>query len=101
MVAGFYTWACILTDAALSTIPAGLYLLFERVVLRGNTAIMGARSAKSRPPNWSRQYADQAGSVWVFVLLAVEAIKTYKANPYFRYGSPTRDVFTAKLTTSW
>ncbi len=35
--------AFVLTDAALSTIPAGLYLLFEKVVLRGNTAIMGAR----------------------------------------------------------
>ena len=28
---------------ALSTIPAGAYLLIERVILRGNTAVMGAR----------------------------------------------------------
>lgn len=44
-------WRTVLTDAALSTIPAGLYLLFERLVLRGNTAIMGARCANLRPPD--------------------------------------------------
>lgn len=27
------------------------------------------------------------GSVWVFLLLAVEAMKTHKANPFFRYGA--------------
>lgn len=27
-------------------------------------------------------------SVWVFVLLAIEAMKTYKANPYFRFARP-------------
>ncbi|KZF22980.1 hypothetical protein L228DRAFT_247412 [Xylona heveae TC161] len=51
----------------LSTFPAGLYLLIERVILRGNNAVEGA-------------------SVWVFVLLAAEAIKTYKTNPHFSIG---------------
>ncbi|MCJ1477044.1 hypothetical protein MMC13_005715 [Lambiella insularis] len=48
----------------LSTLPAGLYLLVERGVLRGNTAVQGA-------------------SVWVFVLLGIEAMKAYRSNPYF------------------
>ncbi|KAK2802135.1 hypothetical protein FQN50_007499 [Emmonsiellopsis sp. PD_5] len=48
----------------LSTLPAGLYLLIEKVILRGNTAVLGA-------------------SVWVFLLLGIEAIKTFQANPHF------------------
>jgi glycosylphosphatidylinositol transamidase len=27
----------------LATLPAGLYLLFEKVIFRGHTAVMGAR----------------------------------------------------------
>ncbi|KAL9631521.1 MAG: hypothetical protein Q9164_005845 [Protoblastenia rupestris] len=52
----------------LSTLPAAAYLLIERVILRGNTAVMGA-------------------SVWVFVILGVEAIKAFRANPYFAIGT--------------
>jgi len=51
----------------LATLPAALYLLIEHVILRGNAAVMGA-------------------SVWVFLLLAVESIKTYKTNPHFELG---------------
>ncbi|KAL2751935.1 hypothetical protein ACRALDRAFT_1066384 [Sodiomyces alcalophilus JCM 7366] len=47
----------------LTTIPAVLYIVLEVFVLRGNTAVMGA-------------------SVWVFLLLGVEAIRTFKSNPY-------------------
>ncbi|KAL8679755.1 MAG: hypothetical protein Q9186_003971 [Xanthomendoza sp. 1 TL-2023] len=57
----------------LSTLPAAMYLLIERGVLRQNTAILGA-------------------SIWVFVLLGVEGIKAYKANPHFAistYRIPT------------
>ncbi|KAL8953004.1 MAG: hypothetical protein Q9222_001119 [Ikaeria aurantiellina] len=57
----------------LSTLPAAGYLLVERGVLRKNTAILGA-------------------SIWVFVLLGVEGIKTFKANPYLAistYQIPT------------
>lgn len=48
----------------LATIPAALYILVDMVVLRDNTPVLGA-------------------SIWVFLLLGVEAIKTYRANPYF------------------
>ncbi len=48
------------------------------------------RGETQRPPNRLQPQADQSGSVWVFVLLAVEAIKTYKTNPYFRYPGPHR-----------
>ncbi|KAL9603674.1 MAG: hypothetical protein Q9219_000993 [cf. Caloplaca sp. 3 TL-2023] len=57
----------------LSTLPAAGYLLIERGILRQNTAVLGA-------------------SIWVFVLLGAEGIKTYKANPYFSistYRIPT------------
>ncbi|KAL9586702.1 MAG: hypothetical protein Q9212_000710 [Teloschistes hypoglaucus] len=57
----------------LSTLPAAGYLLIERGLFRQNTALLGA-------------------SIWVFVLLGVEGIKTYKANPHFAistYRIPT------------
>ncbi|KAK5957618.1 Glycosyl phosphatidyl inositol protein transamidase complex subunit [Knufia fluminis] len=52
----------------LSTIPAGVYIVIEKFVLRGNTAVLGS-------------------SVWVFLLLGVEAIKTFRANPYLEIAS--------------
>ncbi|KAI9888704.1 MAG: putative rhomboid protease [Vezdaea aestivalis] len=51
----------------LSTFPAGLYLLFERGLWRGNTAIMGA-------------------SIWVFVLLGIEAMKAFRTTPSLSIG---------------
>ncbi|QBZ60612.1 hypothetical protein PoMZ_07554 [Pyricularia oryzae] len=46
-----------------STIPAIAYVLIERGILRANNTVMGA-------------------SIWVFLLLGMEAIRTYKTNPY-------------------
>ncbi|KAL8840236.1 MAG: hypothetical protein Q9170_001443 [Blastenia crenularia] len=57
----------------LSTLPAAGYLLIERGILRQNTPVLGA-------------------SLWVFVLLGSEGIKTFKSNPYFSistYRIPT------------
>ncbi|KXH52285.1 rhomboid family protein [Colletotrichum nymphaeae SA-01] len=57
----------------LSTIPAILYTLIERFLFKGNTEVMGA-------------------SVWVFLLLGIEAIRTYKTNPHLTiatYSIPT------------
>ncbi|KAL4977456.1 Gaa1-like protein [Aspergillus desertorum] len=48
----------------LSTFPAGLYVLIEKFVLHGNNSVVGS-------------------SVWVFLLLGSEAIRTFKSNPYF------------------
>ncbi|KAI4121518.1 MAG: hypothetical protein LQ338_006315 [Usnochroma carphineum] len=48
----------------LSTLPAAGYLLVERGIFRQNAPILGV-------------------SIWVFVLLGVEGIKTFKSNPYF------------------
>ncbi|EKG10630.1 hypothetical protein MPH_12262 [Macrophomina phaseolina MS6] len=50
-----------------ATLPGLLYIAVERGLLRGNTAVQGA-------------------SVWVFLLLAAEAMKTHKANPFFSIG---------------
>jgi membrane associated rhomboid family serine protease len=50
------------------TIPAVLYLFVEKYIFWGSTAIMGA-------------------SIWVFLLLGVEAIQTFRANPKFNIGS--------------
>jgi hypothetical protein len=54
-------------------LPGGLYTLIERFILRNNSAAIGA-------------------SVWVFLLLCVEAVKTYRQNPAFTisdYSIPT------------
>ncbi|KAG9616754.1 rhomboid protein 2, partial [Aureobasidium melanogenum] len=48
-------------------LPGGSYTLIERFIFRSNTAVMGA-------------------SIWVFLLLAAESIKTYKQNPNFALG---------------
>ena len=68
---------------ALSTLPAGAYLLIERGILRGNTAIMGARLARLSYMGVEKSSTHLVYSVWVFVLLGAEAIKAFKANPYF------------------
>ncbi|ETI25033.1 hypothetical protein G647_04403 [Cladophialophora carrionii CBS 160.54] len=51
----------------LGQIPAVIYLVLDGVILRDNTPVLGA-------------------SIWVFLLLASEAIKTYKANPHLEIG---------------
>ncbi|ORY60719.1 Gaa1-like protein [Pseudomassariella vexata] len=62
----------------LSTIPALLYIFVERAVLRGNTAVMGA-------------------SMWVFLLLGMEAIRTYKSNPHLVIGTHHVPTWTTPL----
>ncbi|KAK3486523.1 rhomboid protein 2 [Neurospora hispaniola] len=56
-----------------ATIPGLIYVFIERFILHANTPVMGA-------------------SMWVFLLLGMEAIRTYKTNPYFTistYNIPT------------
>ncbi|KFZ22657.1 hypothetical protein V502_02859 [Pseudogymnoascus sp. VKM F-4520 (FW-2644)] len=62
----------------LSTIPAIIYVVLERGVLRGNTAVLGA-------------------SLWVFLLLGMEAIKTYRTNPHFKVGTVQVPTWTTPL----
>lgn len=57
----------VLFTGPFGTLPGGIYVLIERGILRSNTAVQGA-------------------SIWVFLLLANEAMKTYKANPHFSIG---------------
>jgi len=52
----------------LATLPAALYILVDMIILRDNTPILGA-------------------SIWVFLLLGVEAVKTYRSNPYLDISS--------------
>lgn len=52
----------------LTTIPGVLYVVIERLILRGNNPVVGA-------------------SVWVFLLLGMEAIRTYKTNPHLVIGT--------------
>ncbi|KAI9680755.1 MAG: putative rhomboid protease [Caeruleum heppii] len=56
-----------LVSGPLLTLPAGLYVVIEKYVLRGNSAILGA-------------------SVLVFELLGMEAMKTYKVHPHLSLG---------------
>ncbi|GFN18475.1 GPI-anchor transamidase subunit GAA1 [Aspergillus tubingensis] len=62
----------------LSTLPAGIYILIERFVLHRNTAVVGS-------------------SIWVFLLLGSEAIRTFKSNPYFSLGSTKIPTWTSPL----
>ncbi|KAK4194982.1 rhomboid protein 2 [Triangularia verruculosa] len=62
----------------LTTIPALLYVGVEKFVFGGNVAVMGA-------------------SMWVFLLLAVEAIKTYKVNPRFVIGTYSIPTWTTPI----
>jgi membrane associated rhomboid family serine protease len=57
----------ILFSGPFGLLPGGIYTLLERFIFRLNGAAVGA-------------------SVWVFLLLSSEAIKTYKVNPYFAIG---------------
>ncbi|KIV96354.1 hypothetical protein PV10_00235 [Exophiala mesophila] len=69
----------------LGQIPAALYLLLDYVVLRDNTPVLGA-------------------SIWVFLLLASESIKTYRANPYLEIAGqkiPTWITPLALLLVIW
>ncbi|KAF4512162.1 hypothetical protein G6O67_001336 [Ophiocordyceps sinensis] len=57
----------------LTTLPAILYLVIERGLFRSNNTVVGA-------------------SVWVFLLLGMEAIRTYRSNPHLviaTYHIPT------------
>ncbi|RAL03794.1 Gaa1-domain-containing protein [Aspergillus ibericus CBS 121593] len=62
----------------LSTLPAGLYILVEKFLLHRNTAVVGS-------------------SVWVFLLLGSEAIRTFKSNPYFSLGTTKIPTWTSPL----
>ncbi|KAJ5253460.1 hypothetical protein N7505_012123 [Penicillium chrysogenum] len=62
----------------LSTFPAGLYILFERFILHRNTSVVGA-------------------SIWVFLLLGSEAIKTYRSHPNFSLGPYKIPTWTSPL----
>ncbi|KAH9862104.1 hypothetical protein IAQ61_010306 [Plenodomus lingam] len=57
----------VLFTGPFGTIPGGVYTLLEKFVLRSNTIVMGA-------------------SIWVFLLLSAEVMKTQKTNPYFSVG---------------
>lgn len=57
----------ILFTGPFGLLPGGMYTLLERFIFRLNGAAVGA-------------------SVWVFLLLCNEAIKTYRQNPYFELG---------------
>lgn len=42
---GYERWADGIPLPALSTFPAALYLLIEKVIIRGNTPVLGSRWA--------------------------------------------------------
>lgn len=67
---------------AFSTFPAFLYVLTQLFVLHHPTsAVSGA-------------------SVWVFLLLAVEAMRTHRTNPYFAIGPYNIPTWTTPLITA-
>ncbi|KAF2087200.1 hypothetical protein K490DRAFT_42718 [Saccharata proteae CBS 121410] len=68
----------VLFTGPFATLPGLIYIVIERGLLRGNTAVQGA-------------------SVWVFLLLAIEAMKTFKANPYFSIGPYSLPTWTTPL----
>ncbi|KAL0936694.1 rhomboid protein 2 [Colletotrichum truncatum] len=62
----------------LSTIPAVTYVLIERFLFKGNVAVLGA-------------------SIWVFLLLGMEAIRTYKTNPHLTIATHSIPTWTTPL----
>ncbi|KAH8701695.1 Gaa1-like protein [Talaromyces proteolyticus] len=66
----------------LSTFPGGLYILVEKFILHSNTAVVGA-------------------SVWVFLLLGSEAIRTFRANPYLQLSGIKIPTWTTPLFVSF
>ncbi|KAJ0420192.1 Gaa1-like protein [Aspergillus carlsbadensis] len=70
--------AIALFTGPLSTLPAGIYLVIEKFILHSNTAVAGA-------------------SVWVFLLLGSESIRTFKSNPYFSLGNYKIPTWTSPL----
>lgn len=70
----------------MSTIPALLYTFIERGILGMNTAVLGARYGLLCKKLESL-CANKENSIWVFTLIAMEAVKTYKSNPYFMLGT--------------
>ncbi|KAI0002371.1 Gaa1-like protein [Xylariaceae sp. FL0662B] len=61
-----------------STVPAFLYILIEKAILGMNTSVVGA-------------------SIWVFLLLGMEAIRTYKTNPHLVIGTHHIPTWTTPL----
>ncbi|CAL5874401.1 uncharacterized protein PFLUO_LOCUS8697 [Penicillium psychrofluorescens] len=62
----------------LSTFPAGLYILGEKFILHRNTPVVGS-------------------SIWVFLLLGSESIRTFKSNPHFSLGPYKIPTWTSPL----
>ncbi|KAI5298157.1 putative rhomboid protease [Ascosphaera atra] len=62
----------------LSTIPAGLYLLVDSFIMHRDDGVVGA-------------------SVWVFLLFASEALRTYNSNPHFALGPYRIPTWTSPL----
>lgn len=81
--------------AALTTLPAILYLVIERGILRKNNAVVGARWACPLVYTFGTDVGTKIShirSVWVFLLLGMEAIRTYRSNPHLviaTYHIPT------------
>lgn len=74
--------ALLLFVGPLSTFPGALYLLVEKFILSKNTPVIGA-------------------SVWVFLLLSSESIRTFRANPYFNIGTLRIPTWTSPLFVSF
>ncbi|TKA72873.1 hypothetical protein B0A55_06643 [Friedmanniomyces simplex] len=68
----------LLFTGSFGLLPGGLYTLLERYVFHLNGAAIGA-------------------SVWVFLLLSSEAVKTYKTNPHFVLGEVRIPTWTPPL----
>jgi glycosylphosphatidylinositol transamidase len=70
-----------------------MYTFIERGILRGNTRVLGARFVQDSNCTSSTN----TSSVWVFMLLAMEAIKTYRSNPHFMLGTTQIPTWTTPL----
>jgi glycosylphosphatidylinositol transamidase len=81
---------------ALSTIPAILYTLVERGILGMNTTVLGSRYENNQEA-YRNSVLMQSTSIWVFTLLAMEAIKAYKTNPSFQIATVKIPTWTTPL----
>lgn len=74
-----------------------MYLIIESAILRANNGVMGARFAIHSLSMWDPFANLNLGSIWVFLLLGMEAIRTYRSNPHLIIGTHQIPTWTTPL----
>lgn len=88
--------------SAFCSLPGLLYLLLESGFLRGDAGTQGSRCMRDYALFYffsESAKADDSYSVWVFLLLSAEVIKSHRTNPFFLIGPYKIPTWTIPLPT--